>query len=104
VKNFVERIFFFDKQSVYLLYCIDFYKSDQISRLYMRNFLLDQKKLSLAHVDDLLKQTTRMTFQNQERMERYKGAFQKWCKENDEDAPQDVLEALESGLDGSYWQ
>ena len=94
----------FDKQSVYLLYCIDFYKSDQISRLYMRNFLLDQKKLSLAHVDDLLKQTTRMTFQNQERMERYIGAFQKRRKENDENAPQDVLEALESGLDGSYWQ
>ena len=54
-----------DKQSVYLLYCIDYYKSGQISRLYDRNFLLDQEKLTLARVDDFLKQTTRMTFENQ---------------------------------------
>lgn len=94
----------FDKQSVYLLYCIDYYKSEQITRLYRRNFLLDQKKPSLVQVDNLLKQTTRMTFENQDRMERYIAAYKKWCEENDEEVPPDVLEALESGLDGEYWK
>lgn len=94
----------FDKQSVYLLYCIDYYKSEQISRLYERNFLLDQENLSLATVEALLRKTTRMTFENQDRLEHYVGAYKKWCENNDEEVPPDVFEALECGLDGAYWQ
>ena len=65
---------------------------------------MDQEKLSLATVEALLRKTTRMTFENQDRLEHSVGVYKKWCKDNDEKVPPDVFEALECGLDGAYWQ
>jgi transposase len=92
-----------DKQSVYLLYCIDYYKSDQIQNLYNRNFLLDGQGKSLRRVEDMLSKNTRLTFKNQNRVRTYVEAYQKWAQDNEETFPGELLDTLNNGLDGQYW-
>ena len=93
-----------DKQSVYLLYCIDYYKSKQIQDLYNRNFLLGGVQPTLVAVDKLLNKSTRLTFENQELMDKYLDTYGQWCRENNVEDPLSPLDALDVGLDGPYWE
>lgn len=93
-----------DKQSVYLLYCIDYYKSKQIQDLYNRNFLLGGVQPTLVAVDKLLNKSTTLTFENQELMDKYLDTYGQWCRENNVEDPLSPLDALDVGLDGPYWE
>lgn len=93
-----------DKQSVYLVYCIDYYKSEQIQNLYTRNYLLGLRRPTLPAVEDFLGGRTRMTYENQELLKKYLAAYKAWCAEHHNETTPDVFEALEDDLDGVYWQ
>lgn len=91
----------FSKQALYLLYCIDCIKPEQVTAAWTKNYLLDLEKPSLKALDDRLRDSNRLTFPNQQRELEYLEAYNSWMVEQDE---QHVFEALNSTLDGSYWK
>ena len=91
----------FSKQALYLLYCIDFIKPEQVKAAWTKNFLLDLEKPTLQALDDRLRESNRLTFPNQQRQQEYLEAYDSWMVEQGEEH---VFEALESTLDGSYWK
>jgi transposase len=94
----------FSKQALYLVYCIDWVKSEAVRKCWTQNFLLDLPKPTLKACDERLKANNRLTFANQTRMYQYMEAYNEWLKEHDSEGQEEVFEALNSTLDGVYWK
>jgi hypothetical protein len=91
----------FSYDDLYLLWCFDWVEPVAINSFWTKNFLLGVKKLSLAATADQLKG---QKFSRHELWAEYVAAYESWCEDGGREVPESAFHALESRLDGSYWQ
>ncbi len=86
---------------LYLLWCIDWAKKDAIHDYWVHNFMLTGEEVSLKAAEDRLrgKQNSRRPLE-----ERYIGAYEVWCADNGNEVLEHQWKALDSYLDGLYWE
>ncbi len=90
----------FSYDDLYLLWCFDWVEPVAIKSCWTKNFLLNEKKMSLAATADQLKGDK---FSRGEIQAKYIAAFEAWCEDEGQEVPRNAFVALESRLDGSYW-
>ena len=86
------------------MYCIDRVTPAQVKAAWDHNFLLDVPKLSLQVLDDRLRASSRLTFPNQQREFEYLKAYNEWLNKDGSEVKVRAFEALNEGLDGSFWK
>jgi hypothetical protein len=88
------------KADLFLLRCIMDVKGDQIKDMWRKNLFLHRNTPGLKEVSDLLRGNPNPKC---ELLEYYVNSYEEWMSDNKKDVQRDVLEALESKLDGRYW-
>jgi len=93
----------FTKEALHLLWSIDWVKKEAIKACWVRNYLLGVQKPTLVAVDEMLKQNNRLTFANADRQWQYVTAYETWLQEHANEAESEPFLALNTLLDGAYW-
>jgi hypothetical protein len=74
-----------------------------IQRMWVRNFLLDKDKLTLANVEDMLRGNKNVTTKRDCLMDAYKAAYHTFKEEREAQGIKEFKRDEGDELDGSYW-